>query len=124
MSVTVDSTTYDVNVISMTRSAEFLDKFAERVESGELKRELIGVYFNYQLVISPGTDIAEYAAFWVKITEPEEFHTVTVYDEDGTYTFTAYFSNIKDELRRVSGSSVYWKNLTINFIARSPARTP
>jgi hypothetical protein len=122
--ITVDSVAYDINIISLQRKAEFLDKFAERTADGILHRELIGVYFNYSLTLSPGSDISEYAAFYLKITEAEEFHTVTLWDEDGEYTFTAYVSNISDEIRRIQGASVFWKNLTVNFIAKSPTRTP
>ena len=52
-----------------------------------------------------------------------EFHEVTVPDEDGDYTFTAYFSNVGDELLRKKAEKNYWKNLTANFIAQKPART-
>lgn len=121
--IIIDGTTFNIPVMEIRRKAEFLDKFAERTEDGVLHRELIGVYFNYQLSLGSTTDTAEYAALWDKLTEPEEFHEVTVPDEDGDFTFTAYFSNVSDELRRVAGGSNYFKNLTVNFIARSPARS-
>ena len=54
--------------------------------------------------------------------KPVEFHEVTVPDEDGDYTFTAYFSNVADELLRKVAEKNYWKNLTVNFIAKKPAR--
>ena len=47
---------------------------------------------------------------------------MTVPDEDGDYTFTAYFSNVADELLRKVAKKNYWKNLTVNFIAKKPAR--
>lgn len=87
------------------------------------KRELIGVYFNYKLELGPGIKPDEYARFWRKLTEPVEFHTVTVPDEAGDYTFKAYFSNVGDELLRKKGAKNYWKGLTVNFIAKEPART-
>lgn len=122
--ITIDGHTYDIGITSLKRKAEFLDKYAERTENGTLRRELIGVYFNYQLTLDPGTDTAEYAALWDKLTEPEEFHNVTVWDEDGEYTFVAYFSSVGDEIRKVKrDSTTFWKSLTVNFIARSPART-
>jgi len=120
----IDSTTYDIGVTSLKRSADFLDKMAERTADGNLTRELIGVYFNYELTLDPGADMTEYAALWAALTEPVEFHSVTVPDEDGDYTFTAYFSNVTDELRKAKGSVRSFKNLTVNFIAKSPARTP
>lgn len=123
--ITIDGTTYNVPVLSLARKGDFLDKYAERTEDGELHRELIGVYFNYQLTFGQTNDTAEYKALWEKLTEPEEFHTVIVPDEDGeSYEFTAYFSNVGDTLRRVKDSVTFWKTLTVNFIAKSPARTP
>lgn len=66
----------------------------------------------------------EYARLWAKLTEPVEFHTVTVPDEAGDYTFTAYFAGVKDKLRRVKGEKNYWTGLTVSFKAKEPARTP
>lgn len=120
--ITIDGDTYEVPVISIKRTADFLDKFAERTVDGKLHRELIGVYFNYQLKFGQAA-MADYSALWEKLTEPEEFHTVVIPDEDGDLTFSAYFSGISDEMVKVSGESRYWKNLTVNFIAREPART-
>ena len=118
----IDGIGYKIDVLSVKRTADFLDKYAERTENGDLERELIGVYFNYKLQLGPGVDRAEYARMWDKLTEPGEFHEVTAPDEDGDYTFTAYFSNVADELLRKVAEKNYWKNLTVNFIAKKPAR--
>ena len=118
----IDGIGSKIDVLSVKRTADFLDKYAERTENGDLERELIGVYFNYKLQLGPGVDRAEYARMWDKLTEPVEFHEVTVPDEDGDYTFTAYFSNVADELLRKVAEKNYWKNLTVNFIAKKPAR--
>ena len=118
----IDGIGYKIDVLSVKRTADFLDKYAERTENGDLERELIGVYFNYKLQLGPGIDRPEYARLWDKLTEPVEFHEVTVPDEDGDYTFTAYFSNVADELLRKVAEKNYWKNLTVNFIAKKPAR--
>lgn len=120
--IDIDGSVYNIGVRSLKRTADFLDKYAERLENGDLERELIGVYFNYKLELEPGFDRAEYSRFWKKLTEPVEFHTVTVPDEDGDFTFTAYFSNVADELLLKRAERNYWKNLTVNFIAKSPAR--
>ena len=118
----IDGIGYKIDVLSVKRTADFLDKYAERTENGDLERELIGVYFNYKLQLGPGIDRTEYARLWDKLTEPVEFHEVTVPDEDGDYTFTASFSNVADELLRKVAEKNYWKNLTVNFIAKKPAR--
>jgi len=121
--LTIDGIIYNIPVIELSRSADFLDKYAERTESGDLERELIGVYFNYKLKLGRSRDPAEYARLWRKLTEPEEFHTVVVPDESGSYTFTAYFSSVGDKFRRTEGNKNFWGDLTVNFTAKSPAKT-
>lgn len=118
--VMVDSMSYNVPVVALRRRAEFLDKYAERTEDGVLHRELIGVYYNYEIEFGADADPVEYNALWDKLSEPAEFHTVTVLG----YTFTAYFSNVGDEVRRVHDGQPYWRGLTAHFIAQSPARVP
>ena len=123
--IILDGETYEVPIISMNRSADFLDKYAERTLDGNLNRELIGVYFNYQITFGKAVSVSEYARLWEKLTEAEEFHTVTVPDEDGFHTFTAYFASVKDQFVRVfdDGVTRWMKGLTVNIIARMPART-
>lgn len=47
----IDGEYFNIPIVSIKRNADFLDKFAERVETGELQRELIGVYFNYTMSV-------------------------------------------------------------------------
>lgn len=118
----IDGQEYNIPVLEIKRKAEVLDRYAQRTENGELQRKIIGVYFNYSLSLGSTADTAEYARLWDKLTEPAEFHTVTVPDETGDYTFTAYFSNVGDELRYSGKGKNYFTGLTVNFIAKSPAR--
>jgi hypothetical protein len=124
--INIDGITYNVPVISLIRHADFLDKSAERTLDGVLHREMIGVFFNYELVLAASSDTGEYQALWDAITEPEEFHTIIVPDKtNGTKRqFTAYFSSIKDELIKSRSGLNYWNKLTIHFIAKRPAATP
>ena len=123
--IIIDGVTFDIPVMSIRRNAEVLDKYAERTEDGILHREIIGVYFNYSLQFGRTNNTTEYAALWAKLTEPVEFHDVTVPDGDGApVTFSAYFANVSDELRKDTETKTFWKNLTANFIAQEPARTP
>ena len=118
----IDGVHYQVEVENISRTADFLDKFAERTESGNLERELIGVYFNYKLKLFC-LDPNEYARLWRKLTEPVEFHTVTVPDEAGDYTFVAYFAGVSDRLLLKTKRHNHWTDLTVNFKAKRPART-
>lgn len=120
----IDGQFYNVDVVDVKRKADFLDKYAERTESGDLERELIGIYFNYQLKLGPSVDAAEYDRLWEKLTEAEEFHIVEVpYGARGTYTFRAYFSNVQDDLLCRQAGVNHWNNLTVNFTSKTPART-
>ena len=120
--VTIDGRAFDVPVIKLERQAEFLDKYAERVQSGELKRELIGVYYNYSLELGATSNKEEYHALWDKLTEPKEFHQVTLPDNMGMYTFTAYIAGVKDGIIYAKGSNRIMDGLTCDFIAKAPAR--
>jgi hypothetical protein len=120
--ITIDGSSYNVPVTMMKRKAEFLYKYAERTIDGTLHSELIGVYFNYQLQFGMAT-MSDYAELWEKLTEPVEFHTIVIPDEDGNHTFEAYFSNVADEFKKVDGSTRWLKDLTVNFIAQEPARS-
>lgn len=121
----IDGIKFDIPIVNLKRTADFLDKYDKRTEDGNLQRKLIGVYFNYQLKLARSTTVgkAEYQKLWDKLTEPVEFHTVVVPDSEGDYIFTAYFSNVGDELLSQRGGN-YWKNLTVNFKAKAPARKP
>jgi hypothetical protein len=122
--IIIDGETFDVPVINLDESADFLDKYAGRTADGVLNRELIGVFRNYQLKFGSDASTSELARLWLKLTEPVEFHTVTVPDEDNSeYTFTAYFANVTRKLRKQKAAQTFWKELTANFIAQSPART-
>lgn len=118
----IDGIDFDVPVKSIKRTADFLERSAERTEDGVIHIDPIGVFFNYALEIGLVTDTALYARLWAKLTESSRIHTVTVPDETGNYTFRAYFSGVADELRKETGKKNYWKNLTVNFKAERPAR--
>lgn len=119
----IDGERFAVDVEKLTRKADFLDKYAERTEDGDLKRELIGVYFNYTLQLFKDSCPSEYARLWDKLTEPVEFHQVTVPGSDGDFTFTAYFSGVSDKLLLQRKARNYWTDLTVTFTAKAPART-
>lgn len=124
--IQVDGTHFDIPMVSLKRRADFLDKYAERVETGELKRELIGVYYNFDLTV--GTSEAfgdtDYDEFWDKMTEPKEFHEISIPTKDGYYTFTGYISSVSDEYEKILDGKAVFKGFTCKFTAQKPARTP
>jgi hypothetical protein len=125
VSIVIDGVTYDVPLIDVEETCDFLDKYAERTEDGVLRRELIGTYHNQMIRFGSPDDMTDYNSLWAKLTEAEEFHTVTVPDTDGSdFTFTAYFSQVRRRLRKWKGSSTTWREMTVKFTAQSPKATP
>lgn len=109
-------------MISLKRTADVLDKYANRTEDGDLKREIIGVYYNYQLSVGIVNDRALYKKLWDKLTEPTEFHSIRIPDIDGFYTFTGYISSVSDEYLKVTGQESTFQGLTCKFTAKKPSR--
>lgn len=124
--IVIDGTTYNVNVTSIKRKAPFLDKYAKRTDDGGLNRKLIGVYFNHELTFAFSGNASEYDALWQKLTEPVEYHTVKVPMSSGWHTYTAYFTEVDDEVTRYDPETgvARYKDLKVEFIAKDPARTP
>lgn len=125
--IKLDGDTFDVPVLKLTRSADFLYKSAERSLDGKLHTELIGVYFNYKLSfgnILTAAQRLEYKRLWKCLVTVQDQHTVTVWDEDGEYEFEAYFAKVNDELKSIKDLALpKWQNLEVEFIARDPAAT-
>lgn len=122
--IIIDGIYFDVPLVSLKRTGDFLDKYAQRTEDGEFHRELIGVYYNYTLSAGSSTDFGEtdYNAFWEKITEPVEFHDISLPIKDGYYTFRGYISGVSDEYTRILDNEAEFTGFTCKFIAKSPAR--
>jgi hypothetical protein len=119
--IRIDSEDFDVEITSIDMAADMLDKFAERTNDGVLHRELIGVYYNFQITFASGyKNTAEYAKLWRKLTEAVEFHEVTLWDEDGEYTQTGYFAETNHSISKLKNGTPYWKSLSTSFIAKQP----
>lgn len=119
----IDGHFFDIPLIKVSRNAEFLDKYANRTEDGDLKRELIGVYYNYTLEIGFVDDSDSYGDLWDKLTEAVPFHEFTLPDLKGTYTFTGYVSSVSDEMKKIYSNKVEFESLKCKFIAKKPARS-
>lgn len=126
--ITIDSTTYDVNIKLISRKPDALYKYAERTQDGVLQKEIIGQYFNYDVQCGMSVNnVTDYAALFLKITEPVEFHTITNMPgaPTGYESFECYFAGIKDDVAKWTDAGVkYFRNLSFSIIQRRPSRTP
>lgn len=118
----VDNTYFALPIVSLQRTAEFLDKFAERNEEGDLLRELIGVYYNYTLSVGTVNDTVLYKKFWDKVTEPVEFHDFKLPHFVGTYSFRGYVSSVSDTVQKIYTDKAVFTGFTCRLISKEPAR--
>lgn len=120
----IDGIYFDIPLISVKRNFEFLDKYAERNESGDLIRELIGVFCNYTMNFGIIDDDDLYEALVNKLSEPVEFHDFVIPSTKNQYVFRGYISFLSDEMEKIESDTVKFKGLTCKYIAKAPFRTP
>lgn len=121
----IDDMYFDVPLVSVKREAKVLDKYAEREEdTGDLLRELIGVYLNYTMNFGTIDDDDLYERLFDKLTEPVTFHDVTLPSTKKSYSFRCYVSSVSDEMEKILDDTVKFKGLTCKYIAKAPWRTP
>lgn len=116
----------NLHVVSLKRSFSVLDgDNTGRVMTGAMKRDIIGTYYNYSMEIDPvSSDLAEYDEFYEAISAPVDSHVLTVPYAQTTVTFDAYVANGEDELVSKNDDRSNWQNLSVNFVAMKPKRTP
>lgn len=125
--IIMDGITYPtLHVTKLTRTFSVLDgENAGRVMSGEMQRDVIGTYYNYQVEIDPDAASREdYDAFYEAISAPVDSHTMIVPYAQTTLVFEAYITQGQDELTLMEDDANRWEQLTFNFIAMAPQRTP
>lgn len=122
--ISIDGIEFRIPLLSLKREAEFLEKYAERTEDGDLKRELIGVYYHYDLSIGIVEDDLTYQQLYDKLTEPVEYHDFVLPTTSGQYSFRGYVSSVTDEIEKIYSDTAKFSGLSCRFTARKPARLP
>lgn len=121
----IDGNLYNVPFISIKRTFEVLDKYAERnEEDGDLLREILGVYANYTLSFGTIDDDDTYESLIDKLTEPEAFHDFELPSTKGSFKFKGYISQVSDEIEKILDNTVKFQGLTCKFTMKKPFRTP
>lgn len=121
----IDGITYNIPLISIRRNLDFLEKYAERSEDGDIKIETIGLYKNYTISIGLIEDAELYDQLIEHITDCENrFHHVTLPDASKQFDFYGYFSSIKDEVEKVLETGAQYKGLSWKMTSKKPYKTP
>lgn len=121
----IDGITYNIPLISIKRTLDFLENFAERTEDGDTHIETIGLYKNYRISIGTIEDPELYDALIEHITDCENrFHHVTLPDASKQFDFCGYFSGIADEVEMVLETGAQYKGLSWRMTSKKPYKTP
>lgn len=122
--ITIDGIDYSIGVVKISRKANVFDKYAKRTVDGDLHREIIGVYYNYEIEFGSFWDMEQYDKLYDKLTEPQEFHIISVPTNKGIRTFKGYIAEVEDEIEYVENNNRRIKGLKCSFISKVPSRTP
>lgn len=112
-----------VGVESLKRSFRIPDGTnAGEMLSGDYERDLIGTYYDYDLVISTA-DLSsnEYDALFEVLSAPVNSHSVEMPYGMTSLTFEAMISSGGDELIPMDDGT-WWGNLNVNIRAKKPQR--
>lgn len=121
----IDGITYNIPLVSIKRTADFLEKYAERTEDGDIKIETIGIYKNYTINIGLIDDVKTYDKLFNHITDcTNRFHRVSLPDASKQFDFYGYFSSISDEVEKVFDSGAQYKGLTWKMTSKKPFKVP
>lgn len=132
---TIDGVSFPhVKVLGCTQTFEILDgENSTRTLSGEMIRDIIGTYFNYNLTLKPEKNadgIREFNKIWELCSQPKNSHSITVPNDRGSVThtsrtFNAYITSGSRDMEKFNSKGVdYWGEAQFQFISMSPAITP
>ncbi|MEL4106775.1 hypothetical protein AAFA46_08070 [Oscillospiraceae bacterium WX1] len=121
--IIIDETSYAVNIVSIVETSRFVDKYLNQTEDWDIKRELAGIFFDYEITLGEIQDQAVMLALYAKIHEFTEFHTVSLPHNNGTQTFQAYITGTSRSLKKKTAGDNRWSGFIIKFIAKAPQIT-
>lgn len=126
--MTLDGVAYRVKILSLKRSFQVVDTdFSGRViEAGQMYRDIIGTFYNYQLKVAPSSIAPQdYDAFYEAISSPQESHLLTLpYGRDQVLTQRMYVTSGEDTLLRQERGKNLWDGLTVNYVGTRAVRVP
>jgi hypothetical protein len=108
-------------VVKIDRTADKLDKYAERTLDGNLQREVIGTYVNYKL--SFGNNVKDknlYNSMFIELIRPVNFVSITLPVEGSNYTFDGYIASVKDTIIYLSDTQQIYEGLECDIVTKSP----
>lgn len=128
--IAIDDFTIDADMFLVPDFEENFEilsgKNSGRTQDGNMYIEPIGTYYNYQFTIirRANCPLATWDEAFHRLSDPNNVHLITVYHDQGTWSFTAYISSGSRRLVSIEGSKKLWSAITCQFTAMEPQRRP
>lgn len=122
----MDGKTYRVRIVynTLVRAFELLEgPNSGDMMSGRHERDLSGTGFSYQMKIVPDPEYPQdYDELFDSLSDPVNYHTITVPYGQGTLTYDAEIINGSDVYDGTLSGVEQWTGLTVNFRYISPQK--
>jgi hypothetical protein len=120
--ITIDGIFFDVPFTAISRQVDFVEKYNKLTQDGTYRREILGVYYDYDVSFGFISNDNLYLSLFNKLTENEEEHTVIIPGVNGDFSFTAQIVNVSDNIEKILTNAVKMSNLKCKFKAVSPIK--
>lgn len=120
--ITIDDIFFDVPFVSVSRQVETVDKYNKITQDGTYRREILGVYYNYEVSFGLIDDDTTYQSLFDKLTENAEEHTVIIPGVSGDFSFTAQITSVSDKIEKILKNAVKMSGLRCTFKAITPVK--
>ena len=120
--ITIDGVFFDVPFTTISRQVEIVDKFNKLTQDGTYRREILGVYYDYEVAFGYIDNGTNYLLLFDKLTEKVENHTVIIPGVNGDFEFTAQITSISDQIQKITTTDVKMSALKCTFKAVSPVK--
>lgn len=121
--ITIDSNTFDVGIVKITRKASQSKESLGITLDGRKHYDVKGTYYDYDVQFNlRAMNVNDYDALYELLTEPVEYHTVTLPYGQSTITFIANTKVADDSLVRNFNKMKRWSGFKVTFEALEPQK--
>ena len=121
--ITIDGQTFRVGIIKVTRKASLNRESHGTTLDGRKHYDALGTYFDYDVTIdTKAINIKEYDRLYEVITQPVEYHIVTMPYGQDEISFKAMIKTSNDSIIANYTNFRRWNGLKITFEALEPQK--
>lgn len=121
--ITIDSNTFDVGIVKITRKSSQAKESLGTTLDLRKHYDVKGTYYDYDVEFNVrAMNVTDYDSLYELLTEPVEYHTVTLPYGQSTITFDANVKVSEDSLSRNYRQLKRWGGFKVTFEALEPQR--